>query len=86
MADMAAMENVRKHNVVDFVRKRSPLFNGRELRGPAWVEGDSVIAALLYKDQIDALAADEPGTFSTTRAPKTSLAVRRIAGVPVEWD
>lgn len=86
MADMTAVENVRKHRIVDFARKHSLLFDTRELRGPAWVEDDHVIAAVFYNDQIDALVADEPGSFSPTEAPRTTFAVRRTADPVVAWD
>jgi hypothetical protein len=86
MADLTAVENVRKHKIFDFVRRRSLLFNVRELRGPAWVDGDRVITALLYNDQIDALAADEPASLSLTENPKTVFAVRRTADAVVAWD
>ena len=84
--DVAAVENVRRHNIVDFVRKRTLLVNERELRGPAWVGSDGVITAIFYDDQIDALAADEWGTFSLTQAPENAFRARRIAGSPVRWD
>lgn len=86
MADVAAVENVRKHNIIDFVRKRSLLFNERELRGPAWVESDGTIMAVFYRDQVEALAADEPGAFSLTQAPKITFAVRRTSDPEVPWD
>lgn len=86
MAEMAAVENVRKHNIIDFVRKRSLLFNERELRGPACVESDGVITAVLYNDQIDALAADESGSFALAEAPKITFPVRRTADPWTGWD
>ena len=86
MVDLAAVENVRRHNIVDFVRKRSLLLNERELRGPAWVESDGVITAVLYNEQIDALTADEPGSFSLTQMPKVTFAVHRTADPAVRWD
>jgi len=86
MADVAAVENVRKHNIIDFVRKRSLLFSDRELRGPAWVERDGTITAVFYRDQVAALRADEPGSFTLTQAPDTTVAVRRTADPEVRWD
>jgi hypothetical protein len=86
MADLNAVENVRKHNIVDFVRRRTPLFNGRELRGPAWVSGPGIVEVVLYKDQIEALAADEVGVFTPTGAPAAHLEVQRTKDPPGAWD
>jgi hypothetical protein len=86
MPDMTAFENVRKHKVIDFARTRSLLPNLREIRGWAWTENQKQIAAIFYKDQIDALGPEETGTFSLTASPKTSVAVTRIAGPAVNWD
>jgi hypothetical protein len=85
-ADLAAVENVRKHNIVDFVRKRSLLVPARELRGPAWVDGTGVVTALFYDDEIEALGADETGLFIPTAAPGTGFAVRRSADLAAPWD
>jgi len=86
--DLRAIDNVKKHNIVDFVRRRALLPVLRELRGPAWVEddGDHTIAAIFYNDQIAALTADEPATFSLGDAPDTTFAARRTLDAPVEWD
>jgi hypothetical protein len=86
MTDVVAVENVRRHNILDFVRKRSLLFNERELRGPAWVESDGTITAVFYRDQVEALAADEPGSFSLTQMPAVTLAVRRTPAPELPWD
>ena len=86
MADITAVENVRKHRIIDFVRTRSLLFDSRDLRGPAWVDSDGVVTAVFYNDQIQALLADEPGSFFLTRTPKITFAVRRTADPVVSWD
>jgi hypothetical protein len=86
MADTTAVDNVRKHRIIDFVRKRSLLFDTRELRGPAWVESDGVITAVFYNDQIASIAPDEHGLFSLTQAPQSAFAVRRTADAAVPWD
>jgi hypothetical protein len=86
MADLTAVENVRKHKIVDFVRMRSLLANTREMRAPAWVEEDGAISALFYRDQIAAMVGSEVGTFSSTRAPRAVSAVRRAAEAAVPWD
>jgi hypothetical protein len=85
-ADLTAVENVRRHRIVDFVRTRSLLPNAREIRGPAWVDGAGTITAVLYDDQIAALAPDEPGSFALGDAPATTFAVRRTADPVIAWD
>lgn len=86
MADMTAVENVRKHNIIEFVRMRSLPVEIRELRGAAWVESDGSISAIFYRDQIASLSPEEPGTFTRTASPQTSIAVRKIEGPAVAWD
>jgi hypothetical protein len=85
-ADWRAVENVRRHDVIDVVRPRSLLFDVREMRGPASVESDGSISALFYNDQVAALAADEAGTFSPTARPKATIAVRRLPDASSAWD
>jgi hypothetical protein len=84
--DARALENLRRHDAIDFVRRRSLLFDLRELRGPAWVEGDGTISAIFYDDQIAALSSDEPGTFRSSRAGRTAVPVRRTGEAAVAWD
>jgi hypothetical protein len=86
MPDITAVENIRKHRIVDFVRSRSLLSPARELRGPASVGDDGAITALFYDDQIQSLDRDEPGTLALTRAPGTTFAVRRTGDPVVPWD
>ncbi len=85
-ADLAAVENVRKHNIVDFVRKRSLLVPARELRGPAWVDAEGIVTALFYDDEIEALGPDEAGLFVPTEAPGAGWPVRRNADLAARWD
>jgi hypothetical protein len=84
--DTTAVENVRKHRIMDFVRKRALLPSIRELRGPAWVEGDGAVVAVLYDDQIAALAANEAASFSPTGTPSVAVAVRRTGEPARRWD
>jgi hypothetical protein len=84
--DVEAVENVRKHNVIDFVRRRSLLPHTREMRGQAWLEDDGTIGAVFYKDQIDVMAAEEQGTFSLARSPDVAVPVRRAPDAPESWD
>jgi len=85
-ADWRAVENVRRHNVVDIVRSRSLLFDLRELRGPGSVESDGSVSAIFYNDQIAALASGEIGSFSSAAEPKASVTVQRAAGQASAWD
>jgi hypothetical protein len=86
MPDITAVENIRKHRIIDFVRRRSLLSQLREMRGPAWVDDDGALTAIFYNDQIQSLAADEPGAFSLARAPQTTIAVRRTSDAAVARD
>jgi hypothetical protein len=85
-ADLAAVENVRRHNIVDFVRRRSLLVPSRELRGPASVDSDGAVSALFYDDEIAALDEAELGTFTPTATPALAFTVRREAAPAERWD
>ena len=80
--DLRAIDNVKKHNIVDFVRRHSLLPVQSELRGPAWIEEDGTIAAVFYNDQIAAMAADEPATFRFDRRAGEGLRARRTTTRP----
>jgi len=84
--DLRTVDNVKKHNIVDFVRKHALLPVLRELRGPAWVDADGTIEAIFYNDQIDALAPDETGSFRLTASPADTVAARRTTDAPAAWD
>ncbi|HET6149901.1 MAG TPA: heavy metal-binding domain-containing protein [Polyangia bacterium] len=84
--DITAVDNIRKHRIVDFVRSRSLLPPLRELRGSASVGDDGAITATFYNDEIQALDADEPGTLALARAPGTTFAVRRTGDPAESWD
>jgi hypothetical protein len=88
--DLRAIDNVKKHNIIDFVRRRTLLPVQSELRGPAWFDdqgGDrGTIAAIFYNDQIEAMTPDEPGSFRLTGSPDTTFAARRTIDQPVAWD
>jgi hypothetical protein len=86
MADMNAVENVRKHNILDFVKRRSLLPFERELRGAAWSSGQGMVQAILYDDQLAAFGAEESATFTPTNAPSVEVALERSADPPVRWD
>jgi hypothetical protein len=58
----------------------------REMRAPAWVDGDGAIVAAFYNDEILMLGAEESGTFS---ASDTGVAPRRLrlqGAPPRAWD
>jgi hypothetical protein len=52
---------------------------------PAWRERD-VVTAVLYHDEIAALAVTERATFVTGAAPGAEIAVRRDPDAPAAWD
>ena len=72
-ADFAAVENVRRHNIVDFVRRRSLLVPARELRGPASVDADGDVTALFYDDEIAALDDGESGNLYADRGARARV-------------
>ena len=84
--DLRAIDNVKRHNIIDFVRKHALLPVLRELRGPAWIEDDGAVSAIFYNDQIEAMEPDEPGTFLLGDASGTTVAVRRTDDAPAFWD
>ena len=86
MADLTAVENVRKHKVLDFVRFRALPVEVRELRGAAWVEPDRTVSAIFYKDQAYVITADDLATFSPTQTPEVSLPVRLTSAPRMDWD
>ena len=67
------VENVRRHSIVDFGRKRPLLVSQQELRGRAWVADDGTIGAVFYRDEIEALRADERVSFWRTDAPAAAM-------------
>jgi len=86
LVDTTAVDNVRKHKIIEYSRKRALLFDSRDLRAPASVDADGVVTALYYDDQIAALAEGEKATFSPSDAPDVHFPVRRTADAPVAWD
>jgi len=84
--DLRSIDNVKKHNIIDFVRKHALLPVLRELRGPAWSEDGGVVSAIFYNDQIEAIPPDEPATFRYGDAPAITVTVQRTDDAPVAWD
>ena len=59
----------------------------QQVRAPAWVDADGAIAALLYNEDLAALAPDERGSFFSAGAPATASAViRQKDDAEVPWD
>jgi hypothetical protein len=58
----------------------------QEIFAPAWLERSGVVAALLYKDELSSLTANEPAWFFPTLAPNTGLDIQAAADPPVPWD
>lgn len=86
-ADPDALRNLQAHGyIVDVVRRRSLLFNARELRGPARVEDDGTVTAVFYDDQIRAIAEGDGGVFAPTGDPAAAVAVRRTGDPLSRWD
>jgi len=86
MPDITAVDNVRKHRIMDFVKKRALLPTVQELRGAAWVEKDGAISAIFYDDQIAAMEKGDAATFTLTQATEGALALRRTGEPPSRWD
>jgi hypothetical protein len=69
---------------IDTARRRT--FT-QEIAGPAWVEPDGALVALLYDDEIGTLTAAERGAFFPAGAPDAAVAVERVAAdTPLRWD
>ncbi len=74
-ADFAAVENVRRHNIVDFVRRRSLLVPARELRGPAAVaRGRDGLGDLLRRRARRARRRTRPGRLRRRPRPSSRFA------------
>jgi hypothetical protein len=79
MPDLTAVDNIRKHRILDVIRRRSLPANIRELRAPALVASDGDVQAIFYDDQIAAMAAGETGVLSATGDPRSTFSVIRAA-------
>ena len=86
MVDLTAVENVRKHKVLDFVRMKSLSSEVRELRGAAWVEPDRTISAVFYTDQAYVISASDTATFTLTQTPESRFDVQLSPDPAVAWD
>jgi heavy metal-binding protein len=84
--DTTAVENVRKHRIMDFVKKRSLLLPVQDLRGPAWVESDGSVTAVFYQDQLAVIAAGDRASFSATGDPTAVVSLRRSGDAALPWD
>jgi hypothetical protein len=79
MPDLTAVDNIRKHRILDVIRRRSLPANIRELRAPALVAGDGDVQAIFYDDQIAAMDAGETGVLSATGDARSTFSVIRAA-------
>ena len=84
--DFQAVENIRKHKILDFVRLRALPVDQRERYGAAWVDGGGTIQAVFYRDQVDGIPTGEKGSFSPSALPTVKYGVRRSAAAPESWD
>ena len=57
-----------------------------EVRAPAWLEPEGLVAAVLYRDEAVGLRAGERGLFFRSAAPAAGIAVRATAEAPSPWD
>jgi hypothetical protein len=78
-----ATVNPSTFQAYDFVRRRGL---GQDLHAPAWVDSDGLIAALVYKDELAALTAEESVVFSASTAPSVGIQVHPAAEPPIPWD
>lgn len=54
---------------------------------PAWIESNGDVAAILYNEDLDALAPNERGSFVGTASPGNKISVvRRADTAPLVWD
>jgi hypothetical protein len=58
----------------------------QELRLPAWVEADGLVAAVLYNDEVAELSPEEHARFFRAVAPTAGIDVRLAADPPGVWD
>jgi len=58
----------------------------REMRAPAWIDGDGTAVAPFYNDEIAMLESGERGEFSTGGATPRAGEVRRTNEPPEAWD
>lgn len=86
MPDLQAVENVRKHKILDFVRLRALPVDLRERHGMAWIDDDHVVQAIFYRDQTEGIPTGERGSFTPSRTPTAPCLVHRTADAPVPRD
>ncbi|MDP9151966.1 MAG: hypothetical protein M3O36_18745, partial [Myxococcota bacterium] len=59
---------------------------GVHARAPAWVDGDGLVSALLYEDEIASLARDRSSSFFLAQAPSSPVEVVPLTEPAVPWD
>ena len=58
----------------------------RDVEGPAWLEPNGDVTALIYNDEILSLASNKRGAFVWAAAPARAVTVEREPGAPIPWD
>jgi hypothetical protein len=57
-----------------------------EIHGPAWVEGDGVVHALFYKDEIEPVRQATEVSFVRAKKGSPAIPVRLATYLPSPWD
>lgn len=77
------LENLPNYQLVASVRRR--VF-AQEVRAPAWVEAGGLVAAVLYRNELEGLSPRQRALFFRAAAPTDGIDVRLAADPPAEWD
>jgi len=56
------------------------------VRAPAWLEAPDRVAAVLYRDEVDALSPGQRGTLYRALAPRVPIDVELSEEPPSRWD
>lgn len=77
-----SFENLPEYKLIAHPQRR--IF-AQELRLPAWVETDGLVATVLYNDEVADLSPGEHALFFRGVAPKVGVDVRRATDPPAVW-
>jgi hypothetical protein len=75
-------ENLPEYKLIAHPQRR--VF-AQELRLPAWVEADGLVAAVLYNDEVAELSPGEHALFFRGVAPRVGVDVRLATDPPAVW-
>lgn len=78
-----SFENLPEYKLIAHPQRR--IF-AQELRLPAWVEADGLVAAVLYNDEVADLSPGEQALFFRGLAPKVGVDVRLATDPPAVWS